>query len=225
MRQLILFCVALMTSFSAYSVKFQGLIEDPSVSINTFLCSPSAVGVTDCFNVGSSAVGYDVVDSQPLQLFNNQSYWLTKKAAREHHLQSVERYSGLSLESKMTEEGWAAMGAYCIFITTDSALTQLVMPLLIAKTEEVKVVVQLLYNGQGLIQLWSQDAMLIPVKKSFNIVISAAIDNKTSKLSASSDSSKEESFLEMLRLSQINRQPEYDQAISSPRSVKLQIAS
>jgi len=219
MKRFFYIAVGLLWSADAQSIIFQGLVE-AGITKNSFFCPASATGSTDCSNVDSGAIGYHVSGSQPLQFFNNQSYWLKQETDRETIVHTDLKYSGASLRNKMISEGWVAMGGYCILISISPILTDLIMPAVKASGGNIKVIVQLWYNGSQLIQLWSQDAAVLPQDKGFKVLITSDLDSQIAKLPALAS---EKTFLGKLGLQQNNRLPEYAQATGAPRSVKIQV--
>ncbi|MCX5924355.1 MAG: hypothetical protein NTZ68_02960 [Candidatus Dependentiae bacterium] len=218
MKRLVCMIISLMTVVPVHSVVFQGL-DDSAVKINTFSCPAGSTGSTDCSSADANSIGLVLSDQKPLQFFNNQSYWLRQQAQVEQHAQTVLRRSGADLQTYMQGEGWVAMGSYCIFISTNRILTDVVMPAVKASADQVKVVVQLWYNGENLIQLWSQDAAVMPKTQGFKVVVSSAQDAQISTLPKLSD---ETNFLDKIGLQINNRTVQYGKAKNSPRSVKIQ---
>jgi len=213
-----LFIAVIFISTLVKPVKFQGLTET-GIDKNSFLC-PAADQEADCVNTDTEYIGASLSDTQPIQIFNNQSFWLKKEAQREQFLNTDKRYSGTSLSDKMRSEGWLAMGGYCILISTSPTLTNIVMPNIKATAGKVKVVVQLWYNGDNLIQLWSQDAAILPEGKGFKVNITSSIDLQVGQLPPIA---KETTLIGQIGLQQNNRQLIYVQAEGSPRTVKIQV--
>jgi hypothetical protein len=209
-------CVVFSTSLQA--VVFQGLIET-GITKNSFMCPLSAAGSQDCSNVDAGAIGFKLTGSQILQFFNNQSYWLRQEVQQKQNLQTNQRYSASDLQAKMASEGWVAMGGYCILISVGHILNDVVMPTVQASGDNVKVVVQLWYNGDQLIQLWSQDAVVLKKDQGFQVLVTSDTDTQVAQLPALT---AETTFLGQLGLQQNNRQPEYMQAAGCPRMVKIQ---
>jgi len=208
-------------SIKLSAVVFQGLVET-GITKNSFKCPASAVGSQDCSNVDTGAVGFNLVGGQLLQFFNNQSYWLRQEVQQKQNLQTNQRYSGSDLLAKMASEGWVAMGGYCILISLGHILDSVVMPAIKSSSDSVKVVVQLWYNGDQMIQLWSQDAVVLKKDQAFQVLVTSDIDAQVALLPPLS---VEKTFLEQLGLQQNNRQPNYMQAIGCPRMVKIQAVS
>ena len=214
------FMLSALMSIQTYPVIFNGLIES-GITKNNFLCS--APGEQDCSNADSGAIGFNLTTSQSLQFFNNQSFWLRQQAAKESDLVTNQNYSGSALTDKMVSEGWVAMGGYCVLISADPMLADVVMPLIKTTTSnQVKVVVQLWYNGDQQMQLWSQDAAILSVTQSFQVTISSDIDSQVSLLPSLESQT---SFLGQIGLQQNNRQPAYAHATGCPRMVKINIFS
>lgn len=206
-------------------VLFQGLVEQSDIHKNTFLCPASAEdGVQGCHNEQVAAHGFDVSGGRTIQFCNNQQYWLQQEAARAQYVMTVLNYSGSALDQKLQDEGWKAMGGYAVVISTNPLLVNHVMPEIVASTGQAKVVVQLWYNGSDLIQLWSQDAMILDQGASFQVVLSSTVDNRLSSLFAASTktSSWQNDFLSKLELQPNNRKKsDYDSAVGSPRQVRI----
>ncbi|MFA5998925.1 MAG: hypothetical protein WC747_02830 [Candidatus Babeliales bacterium] len=220
MKRLVCIIISLMLATPAHSVVFQGL-DDSSIKINTFSCPSGSTGSTDCSDADTNAKGLVLSDQMPLQLFNNQSYWLRQQAQVEQHAQTVLRRTGSDLQTYMQDQGWVAMGSYCILISTNPILTDVVMRDKKASGDQVKVVIQLWYNGENLIQLWSQDAAVMSKTQGFNVVVSSAQDDQISKLPKLSDAT---TFLDKIGLQINNRTTQYGKAKNSPRSVKIKVA-
>lgn len=210
-----------MYSAQIQAVIFNGLTET-KVSRNSFMTpllnSSSTFSPTD-FN----AKGFNFSSSSILQLFNDQSYWLHQESIKKQYLATVLSYSGSELKNKMISDGWGAMGSYCLIISIDPILTSTIMPNLIANNEQEKVVVQLWYDGNNMLQLWSQDAALLSKNQEFNIAITSDIDPLSELANSTTQSSIKTIFLKGLHLQQKNRsQSTYQAATQSPRSVKIQ---
>lgn len=210
--------------YLCHAVTFQG-IEESGVLKNTFLCPAAVENASDCMPADQGALGFDLSNGKILQLFNNQTYWLLQESVQQLYANQVLRYSGSDLENKMKSQGWVAMGGYCLVITSNPILTQVVSPALIAGTNQEKVVVQLWYNGDQVVQLWSQDATVLSAGQNFKVLISTNPDSLFSVASNvnSSSQSLKSSFLAQLGLQVNNRNvDDYNQAVKSPRSVKIQ---
>lgn len=179
---------SLSTENTSLGVVFKGVTES-SITKNTFLCGKKGVGdvpsggsnfeAEDCnYKMIQDAVGFDMSRGATLQFFNNFTYWLRQKGQREQFLKTNNPdLKGASLERKMAKEGWDFIGAECIIISTNPIVQKVVRPDLKPKGNEVKVVAQLWYNGDDLIQLWSQDVVMVPKGKSFAVALSNAQDN------------------------------------------------
>ncbi|HSW77104.1 MAG TPA: hypothetical protein VLG50_08655 [Candidatus Saccharimonadales bacterium] len=234
MKHFIYGVIFLLINSYQYAVIFQGLKENSNVTKNTFSCPTAASGASDCSNADSNASGFVVTQQSPLQFFNNQSYWLRREAEKRQDYQTNQPLSGTELDSKMQSEGWVAMGSYCILISTNSVLTDVVMPNVTASGDQVKVVVQLWYNGENNIQLWSQDAAVMSATQGFSVLISSDQDDQisqlpvlsasSSKLTQNSKLSDGKAFLNQIGLQINNRTNQYGKANNSPRSVKIQLA-
>lgn len=215
-RLLFKFMLIALISTPTLAVVFHGLVET-GITKNNFSCS-SSVDQT-CSNVDSGAIGFNLSASQSLQFFNNQSYWLRQEAGIESDLVTNKKYSGVALRNKMISEGWVAMGSYCILISVDPILTEIVMPTVKPSTaNQVKVVVQLWYNGDQQIQLWSQDAAILSKNQGFQVMITSDIDSQITLLPSLESQT---SFLGQIGLQQNNRQSAYGQATGCPRMVKI----
>lgn len=215
-----LFTIFLMHA-SVHAIIFNGLVET-GVSTNSFLCPANAPG---CVSPNTNTQGFNFTQNQMLQIFNNQTYWLQQEIAQEQYIGQALLYSGTALQNKMTSSGWGAMGGYCIIISIDPILTKIVAPTLIAKTGQQKVVVQLWYNGDQMLQLWSQDAQILSSNQEFTVAISTAVDplSGISATPTSASTTFVDTFLTNLHLQQSSRnQATYQAASASPRSVTIQ---
>ena len=203
------------------AVIFTGLIET-GVSKNNFLCSSTA---SNCNSADANAKNFDFSTYPMLQLFNDQTYWLHQASTHAQYVSEVLSYSGTDLQDKMISDGWGAMGSYCILISTDPILTNVVMPTVTASAGQEKVVVQLWYNGDQVLQLWSQDAITLSPAQTFTITISTDTDPLPGVTTSSQNSSSSltTNFLSNLQLQQKNRKESvYQNATQSPRSITIQ---
>jgi hypothetical protein len=202
---------------------FAGLIENPSITKNNFLCHSDQETSSDCNNADKNYIGAVLTDNTLLQLFNNQSYFLKQEQAAQKYDAQVLRDSGSQLQEKLNSQGYSAMGGYCIIITKNPTVTGIVMPNMIAQKNQEKVVVQLWYNANRAIQLWSQDAALLTAGQSFKVSISNEIDPLTTlQTPANKNSSLKASFLTSLGIQTSNRKESvYHAATESPRLVKI----
>lgn len=219
-----LILVLLLWPCFTFSVIFNGLVES-GISKNNFLCPNNSSSSVVCKNSSTTAQGFNFSSSKVLQIFNDQAFWLHEQAEQAKYLSMVGSYSGSDLENKMSSEGWGAMGSYCIIISIDPILTSIVMPNLKAKSGEIKVVTQLWYNGDTMLQLWSQDAKILPENATFTIAISNNTDPLPGVTTGSStpSGSLSKKFLEELHLQQNSRKESvYQIATQSPRSVTIQ---
>lgn len=217
-----LFLIGLFLAFqNLHTAIFQGLIET-GVTKNNFLCSDQNGEQTSaCISAGINSKGFDVSGGKTLQFFNDVTYWLSKQSQQEQLLATSKNYSGAALQSQMQSEGWIAMGAYCVVISTDPVLQKIAQPALKAAEGDIKVIVQLWYNGNNLMQLWSQDAQALTPGQSFTIQISSEED--TLNLSGNKTLGVVDTFLNNLNLQPNNRLASvYNIAVNSPRSVKIQ---
>lgn len=215
------FCLPYQTS---QAIIFNGLVET-GVSKNNFLCSSAHSDSVNCIAADANAKGFDFSQNHMLQLFNDQAYWLHQEAIQQQYVSQVLSYSGNDLQNKMTADGWGAMGSYCLIISTDPILTNVVIPSITAGADQEKVVVQLWYNGNQKLQLWSQDAAILSKNQPFSVLITTNTDALpgVSKTSENSSNSLRTSFLFDLHLQQKNRtESVYLAATQSPRSVKIQ---
>ncbi len=220
--QKILFC--LFWSCITLPITFNGLIET-GISKNNFLCPADSSSSVVCSSANAHATGFNFSSSKIVQIFNDQAFWLHEQAVQEKYTSQVLSYSGSALSEKMAAEGWGAMGSYCIIISIDPILTSIVMPELIAKEDEEKVVVQLWYNGDSALQLWSQDTKIISKDAAFTVTVNNTTDSLPGVINASNAPFKSlrAQFLSDLHLQQNSRKESvYQIATQSPRSVKIQ---
>lgn len=208
----------------AHPVVFNGLIES-GISKNNFLCPSISTGTIPCTAADANAKGFNVTNNSMLQLFNNQAFWLNQEAEEKQYVSQVLNYSGADLQNKMIANGWGAMGSYCIILSTDPILTSIIMPNLIAGENQEKIVVQLWYNENEMLQLWSQDAAILSTNQQFTVLITTATDPLPGVMTTPTNTphSLRDSFLKNLHLQQNNRaESVYQIATQSPRSVKIQ---
>lgn len=173
----------------------------------------------------SRAVGFDVSGGQTLQFFNNFTYWLKEKTKKEQSYKINDQLDGDDLEKKMDSEGWGSMGAYCIIVTTNQMLQKVIAPDMVVDAGQVKVIVQLWYNGGNLIQLWSQDVKAIAQGKSFAVAITN--DEDSSLKQALTVSTKTDQYFSAVTsmMQPDNRLEEaYNAASTSPRKVRIVVA-
>lgn len=230
MKFKVLSFVLMLCATSLKGVVFTGLTEK-NISKNNFLCPTQAYDCSQATIEG--AAGYNLSGGKTLQFFNNQVYWARQKALREQYLSKVERYktseavhiSGLqTLQQKMMSDGWGAMGGYCIIITTDPMTAYVAQPNQVPASGQVKLVVQLWYSGDLLLQLWSQDVAILSANKSFSVQVSSDADPLTGVEVAAINSSTplKTSFLSGLGFVEFNRKSSlYSIATQSPRTVKI----
>ena len=223
------------SSISSSGIFFQGLTEN-GVKKNTFLCGNNSATKSntsgknfqdsDC-DISSiqNAIGFDISGGRQLQFFNNFTYWLKKKSQTEQFYQINDSLQDDALDSKMQSEGWSEIGAFCIIISTNQILQDTIFQSQKANTGETKVIVQLLYNGDNLIQLWSQDATILKEGQSFTIAITNASDDRL-KSTFAADPSSLSSYLSAIskNIQPDNRNSDsYNNAEDSPRTVRIQI--
>lgn len=225
-----------IVSQSSTGATFQGMTETGVIK-NTFLCGQTGVGNiagsggqnfesdTCTINAIQTVVGFDISGGKTVQFFNNFTYWLQQKGQQEEYYKTNNpdlAQDPDGLENKMNSDGWAAMGAYCILITTNEILQETVEPTIVAGKGQIKVIVQLLYNGGDLIQLWSQDVALLEQGQSFVIGISNAADtNLPSAIKASTDSQQYLAAVSKAMQPNNRASDTYNAATGSPRTVRI----
>ncbi len=221
---------------SLSGVIFQGMTES-GVNRNTFLCGYSSVNSSqdtghevsgaDC-TVGAiqSAIGFDVSGGRTLQFFNNFTYWLRKKSEKEqaYRIDTPTATDG-SVDAYMESDGWGSMGAYCIIVSTNEIMQEVVGQGKQASAGEIKVVVQLWYNGDSLIQLWSQDVAILNPGQSFTIAISNAVDSALPAMLQATSGIK--GYLKVVGKSMQpdnRKKHSYNDATNSPRTVRILVS-
>lgn len=221
----------------ASGIVFQGMTEQ-GVTRDTFLCGEVSVTANslaganaesgDCsINKIKEAIGFDVSEGRTIQFFNNFTYWLRQKSQAEqlYRVDNPEA-SDSDVVSHMQKKGWASMGAYCVIISTNEILQEIIGQASLAGSKAVKVIAQLWYNGDSLIQLWSQDVAVMQPGQSFTIAISNAAD---ADLSTSLQAfAHQAGYLNSIGKSMQpdNRNADsYTAAINSPRTIRIQVAS
>lgn len=222
----VVFALMMVSGSLMSQIIFQGLVEQSDINKNTFLCPASASdGVQGCQDTQSAAHGYDVSGGRTVQFCNNQQYWLQQEAVQAQYIATVRNYSGNELQQKLQNEGWTSMGGYAVVITTDPLLLNYIMPEVVAGAGQTKVIVQLWYNGSDLIQLWSQDAVVLANGSSFQVTLSSAQDNRLPGMftaSTTAASSWQTAFLSALNIQPNNRKAsDYNVAVGSPRQVRI----
>lgn len=222
----VIFLLTVASSSLMAQLIFQGLVEQSDINKNTFLCPGSASdGIQGCRDTQSAAHGFDVSGGRTIQFCNNQQYWLQQEAVKAQYISTVRNYTGAELQQKLQNEGWKAMGGYAVVITTDPLLVNFIMPEVVAGSGQIKVIVQLWYNGSDLIQLWSQDAAVLADGTSFQVTLSSAIDSRLPGLFAGATTttpSWQTTFLSKLDIQPNNRQAsDYNGAAGSPRHVRI----
>lgn len=184
---------------SSADIVFKGLTEI-GISKNTFLCGKTSVGqgsaggtgfeAGDCnYNTIENAVGVDMAGGHTLQFFNNFMYWVQQKSQKIQAIEATREaspsQSGRDAETARLQQkvdqlndqaGWGTLGPQCVIISTSSILQETIEPGQQAGADQVKVVAQLWYSGDYLIQLWSQDVAMIPKGKGFTISLSNVSD-------------------------------------------------
>jgi hypothetical protein len=219
-----IFLSCLLWFGSAQSVIFNGLVET-GISKNNFLCPTNSSSSVVCSSSNNNAIGFNFSSQKILQIFNDQVFWLHEQAVQQKYVSQVLSYTGSQLEDKMNADGWGAMGSYCIIISTDPILTSQVMPKLIAKKNEQKVVVQLWYSGDNALQLWSQDAKILSEDAAFTVAVNNSVDTLpgVTQTAPKNSNSLRDNFLNDLHFQQNTRKESaYQIAAESPRSVKIQ---
>lgn len=215
---------------------FQGITEQGVVK-NTFLCGDSSVTessiagnnveATDCsMSKVKEAIGFDISGGKTIQFLNNFTYWTRQKSQAEQNYQiNNSQASDSDVTSYMQQNGWGAIGAFCIIISTNEILQEIIEPNTQASSGKIKVVAQLWYSGNNLIQLWSQDVAIINPGQGFTLAISNTADtNLTTALQASVGTS---GYLGTIgkAIQPDNRNAQaYAAAVDSPRMVRIQTA-
>jgi hypothetical protein len=220
-KKIIIFVLCSFTQ-TMLPLMLNGIIET-GVSKNNFLCPTSTSSAVPCIDANQRYSNTVLVDGQILQIFNSQAYWVHEQANAEQYDTQVLAYTGSELEAKLQAQGWTAMGGYCILISTNSILTQIVKPELVAQKNQKKIVAQLWYNGDRLLQLWSQDATVVDADASITLEISNAVDPLTEVKNLKQGTSLKDTFLYALPLQPANRdETMYQSASACPRSIKIQ---
>ncbi|MBP9765321.1 hypothetical protein KBD08_03215 [Candidatus Babeliales bacterium] len=205
-------------------------IEENGINKNSFLCTSATIGdVIVCKDAQSMAHGYDISQGKTLQLSNNQQYWLQQEVLQSQYDTTVLGYTNDGLVQKLQKDGWSAMGGFCLIVTTDPLITSVVMPTVTATSGQTKIVVQLWYNGGGVIQLWSQDAVIVSDGASISIALSDQVDSRLTTLTRPDISTAsvtwKTTFLKALDIQPDNRQSsDYTNAVGSPRHVRIIVA-
>lgn len=202
-------------------------VQESEVSKNNFLCQGAQFSGSICSQESvDGAVGFDISGGKTLQIFNNFSYWIIQKQKRKEYIKENLRYDGQALENKLNQEGWGVVNPFCILVSTDPMLQKAVLPNKVAPAGTQKVIVQLLYSGNNLIQLWSQDVVFVKPGQRFKVEVSSEPDVRLALMIKESKSSKLlNQFLAKLGLDQTNRnEVTYNQAGGSPRMVRLKLS-
>ncbi len=231
--KMILICAVSIVNTAAEKLFFQVLLEQPGINKNSFLCTGvTSGGVQGCKDTQVAAHGFNIAGGKTLLFFNNQQYWLQQEAIAAQNIATARNYTGSLLQQQLQNEGWLAMGGYAVVISTDPLLADYIMPLVVASAGQIKVIVQLWYNGSDLIQLWSQDAHVFASGSSFQVAISSTPDAVLPSLFAASSGfatahlSWVDNFLLSLGLQVNNRlNTDYNAAVSSPRQVRIALVS
>ncbi|MBP6892505.1 hypothetical protein KBB68_02895 [Candidatus Babeliales bacterium] len=221
-----LFLLILTLCQSTQPIIFNGLTET-NISKNNFLCPVNSSSPVSCKESITNATGFNFSSGKILQIFNDQAFWLHEEAVQSQYVSQVLSYTGSELQNKMNADGWGAMGSYCIIISIDPILTSIAQPKLTPKNDEEKLVVQLWYNGDGALQLWSQDVQVLQKNATFTIAVNNSSDPLPGVIDATSNSqtSLRAKFLSELHLQQNSRKESvYQIATQSPRSIKIQIS-
>ncbi len=210
---------------SPNALVFEGLQEE-GIGKNTFLCPEQASGAVCSQADVDGAVGYDIHGGKTLQFFDNFVYWLQQKEHRRQYVKTNLRYDGSALTNKLNQEGWGATSAYCVLVSTDPMLQKVVLPTQKAPKGTVKVIAQLLYSGENVLQLWSQDVVFMKPGQRFKLVVSSQEDNKlAAALQESSHATGVAHYIEKLGFQKSTRKDYiYNAASDSPRMVRIQLA-
>lgn len=171
----------LIPTISLGVIAFSGLSEDSSIDKNSFSCSSSldAQGEDICQDRAASAVNFEFDGPRTLQIFNNQQFWVQKKY-KEQQLLMARMSQEDEVDSTLKSRGWSITGGFLVVITTDSFITNQIEPKKVPAKGQVKVVAQLWYNGDNLIQLWAQDVALVKDGSSFSVSLTST-DSDISK--------------------------------------------
>lgn len=215
---------------------FQGITEQGIVK-NTFLCEDSSVtessisgsnvASSDCsINKIKDAIGFDVSGGKTIQFLNNFAYWTRQKSQAEQNYQiNNPQASDSDVQNYMQQNGWGSIGAFCIVISTNEVLQEVIEPDKQAGSGEIKVIVQLWYSGDNLIQLWSQDVAMLNPGQTFTLALSNAADTDLSTvLQASSTLSGYISTISKTMQPDNRNTQTYAAAIDSARMVRIQVA-
>ncbi len=223
-KKIILMIIVALFNHKAQAITFQGLIET-DISKNNFLCTNAATSSVACVDCTGPAVNFNLNNKPILQLFNDQPYWLHQEALAEQYASESLTYTGSELQNYLNSHGWGAMGGFCILIIIDPLLTNFAAPNLIAKPNQEKLIVQLWYNGDNTLELWSQDIQIVDKNAQFKIKVSSSVDPLTSIKNENSETeTAKNKFLKSLQLQPLNRKDStYQMASKSPRSIKIQV--
>ncbi len=220
-----IFIAVMFSQVVVAKISIAQVVESSDINKNSFLC-PAGASASKAFCLGQAVqiVGFDISGGRTVIICNNQQYWMQQKTDQEQYIMQVRNYHGSQAEGMLTSQGWGAMGSYVLLVTSDPMLTNFLVPHIVVGANQTKVVVQLWYNGDDLIQIWSQDAAAIADGKNFTINLSSAFDERLTILFAQKNSqlSLSDRFLTSLQLQPDNRvQSTYESANGSPRMVRI----
>ncbi|MBI2353266.1 hypothetical protein HYV11_03445 [Candidatus Dependentiae bacterium] len=212
---------------------FQGVTEN-NIKRNTFLCkktdqdsdSVNFESESCNFNTIQTAIGFSFSEGDMLQFFNNTIYWLEQRKQKERYYKLSENIKDDELNNKLSADGFVAMGVYSILLTTNPTLQKIITPEKTANSNQIKLIVQLLYNGNDLIQLWSQDVQILNKGQSFTIALTNDYDTtmQSTNQKASTTNQQEQFFLPAMSnfMQKHNRnESTYQGAKYSPRMVRI----
>lgn len=217
----------------ATGIIFQGIAEQ-GISKDTFLCGDTSVTAasiagtnfesSDCsINNIQDTIGFDISGGKTIQFFNDFTYWIRQKSKIEQDYQI--NNPGANVASYMSQQGWSAMGAFCILISTNSILQEIVGQAKQAGSGKIKVVAQLWYNGDNLIQLWSQDVAIMEPGQSFIVNINNSVD--ADLLTTLQNSATVKGYLSSIgtAVQPSNRNMNtYNAASDSPRTIRIKVS-
>lgn len=226
----LLFGLLYIPLLSFASITFLGITEDSSIDKNSFLCPDSldAEGLEICQNRSAQALNFTFNGPRTLQLFNNQQYWAQQKY-RQQQLLIARGYKDTDLDNTLKSKGWSITGGFSVIITTDPLVTSQIDKKLVPAKGQTKLVAQLWYNGDSLIQLWAQDVVLVSDGQNFTISLSSSdstLSQEAEKISTLSQPKNiaevKEQFLQEVALAPINIvKSSYSVANGSPKNIKI----